>query len=86
MRARLSYLRWKLRGRGYVRLHCASSSFEGLFLGCHGAHYLLFKPLLLDEQGGRHELGGEIEVPRERVLFVQHLVAVERSLPDVAGG
>lgn len=74
MRARLSYFRWKLRGRGLVRLHIPGQpTIEGLLVGCHHGHYLLLQAKMLEDDGAEHQLTGSVDVPRERVLFVQNL-------------
>jgi hypothetical protein len=74
VRAWLVYWLWRLRGRRRVRLHLFDDapSVEGILVGCKGGHYVLLTPKLVTRHG-QHELQGLVEVPRERVVFVQVL-------------
>ena len=64
---------WAVRGKRRVRLHMvdrAAKSVEGILQGRWGGHYVLLAPQIVD--GDRtYSLTGHLEVPAERVLFVQ---------------
>lgn len=66
---------WRVRRRRLVRLHLldVEHSLSGVLLGVVGGHYLLAKPKLLETDERTIPLDGIIEVPRERVLYVQVL-------------
>jgi hypothetical protein len=64
---------WSVRGRRLARLHMSGNdpSIEGILVGRWGGHYVLLKPRLLQEKDRSFSLEGRVEVPAERVLFVQ---------------
>jgi hypothetical protein len=69
-----TYWLWRLRGRRRARLHLSGDrpSVEGLLAGCHGGQYVVLHPKLLTPEGTKL-VEGLLEVPRERVLFIQNL-------------
>ena len=64
---------WKVRGKRLVRLHLDKDqpSVEGLLAGRWGGHYVLLRPSVYETSDRSHSLTGHLEVPAERVLFVQ---------------
>lgn len=71
---------WKMRGKRMVLVHCEDrpgtpvTTFEGILVGKWGGHYVLLKskavtgaadPVLLET----------IEIPAERVIFLQVLAS-----------
>lgn len=66
---------WVLRGRRLARLHLADNapSVEGILVGRWEGHYVLLTPKLLESQGRTYSLDGHLEVPAEKVLYVQVL-------------
>jgi hypothetical protein len=71
----LCKLIWRLRGKRLVRLHLIGQdgSLEGILLGRFGAHYVLITASYLEDKDRTFTLDGHVEVPAERVLFVQVL-------------
>lgn len=75
----LSRLVYAVRGKRRVRLQLEdkpgveSPSIEGLLLGRWSGHYVLLTPRLIQDAGHSIALEGTVEVPAERVLFVQVL-------------
>lgn len=61
------------RRRKLVRLHLQDPhpTVEGVFTGMVAGHYRLLKPELLEATDRTQQLGGELWVPKERVVFVQ---------------
>lgn len=68
---------WKVRGKRRVRLHLLGQapSLEGVLAGRYGGHYVLLVSSLVEAEGRNVPLDGHLEVPAERVLFVQVLGA-----------
>ncbi len=66
-------LLWKVRGKRRVRLHLDENrpSVEGILAGRWGGHYVVLAPNLLAD--GEVPISGHVEVPSERVVFVQVL-------------
>ena len=66
-------LMWAIRGRRLVRLHLAENqpSVEGILVGRWSGHYVVLAPKLLDATQRTFSLDGHLEVPAERVLYVQ---------------
>jgi hypothetical protein len=66
-------LAWTFRGRRYVRLHLEGmeQSLQGVLIGTTRGHYVLFAPSLLEGPKQTVRLDGHVEVPAQRVLFVQ---------------
>lgn len=64
---------WACRGKRLVRLHLADNqpSVEGVLAGRWGGHYVVLAPKLLDATQRTFSLDGHLEVPAERVLYVQ---------------
>lgn len=56
-----------------VRLHFleADHSLEGILVGRYGGHYVLEQPKMLEANDRTVRMSGHIEVPAERVFFVQ---------------
>jgi hypothetical protein len=71
----LARLLWMLRGKRLVRLHLidADPSLEGILAGRWRHHYILLSPKLLETENQTRAIDGHVEVPAERVLFVQVL-------------
>lgn len=69
----LMRLLWAVRGKRLVRLHLAENqpSVEGILAGRWGGHYVVLAPKLLNDAQQTFSLDGHLEVPAERVLFVQ---------------
>lgn len=76
MPAWLLRLLWRLRGKRLVRLHLVDqeASLEGILLGRWSGHYVLLTGTLLEAEGRSIRIDGYMEVPSERVLFVQVLL------------
>lgn len=74
----LMRLIWKVRGKRLARLHLLEekgtpvSTLEGVLLGRWSGHYVLLLPKVVGEDGAT-SLEGTVEVPAERVVFVQVL-------------
>jgi hypothetical protein len=66
---------WWLRGSRLVRLHLEGDtpSFEGILVGRYGGHYVLRDSKMLQAVDQTVALEGRIDVPCERVVFVQQL-------------
>jgi hypothetical protein len=70
---------WAFRGKRRVRLHLidpprgSAPSVEGILQGRWGGHYVVLMPSLIEEVGANAPLDGHLEVPAERVMFVQVL-------------
>ena len=70
---------WKVRGKRMVRLHLIDPpdgqlpSVEGILVGRWSGHYVLLAPRLLETSEESASLDGHLEVPSERVAFVQVL-------------
>lgn len=71
----LARLLWALRRNRRVRLHLLADapSVEGVLTGRWGGHYILLAPTVLQSADETFALDGHLEVPTERVLFVQVL-------------
>lgn len=71
----LMRLIWKVRGKRIARLHLAGDlpSLEGILVGCWSGHYVLLQPKVIETSDRTVALEGTVEVPRERVVFVQVL-------------
>lgn len=69
----LMRLLWAVRGKRLVRLHLADNqpSVEGILAGRWGGHYVVLAPKILDAAQRTFSLDGHLEVPAERVLYVQ---------------
>lgn len=59
--------------RRRVRLHFlgADPSLDGILVGRYGGHYVLEQPTLVEQRNATIALSGHVEVPAERVFFVQ---------------
>jgi hypothetical protein len=74
----MSRLAWRFRRKRLVRVHLATGdahpdtpdTLEGVRLGVWGGHYVLMLGKVVEERGAT-PLAGVLEVPRDRVLFVQ---------------
>ena len=66
---------WALRGKRLARIHLHDNapSAEGILVGRWGGHYVLLTPKLLEAEGRTYSLDGHLEIPAERVLYVQVL-------------
>ena len=66
---------WKVRGKRLARLHLLdpAPSIEGILVGCWGGHYIVIQPKIVEQPDQVVALEGYVEIPRERVLFVQVL-------------
>ena len=64
---------WAVRGKRLVRLHLADNqpSVEGILVGRWSGHYVVLAPKILDADQRTFSLTGRLEVPAERVLYVQ---------------
>ena len=71
----LARILWGLRRNRRARLHLndAGPSVEGVLVGRWGGHYVLLTPSVLEGEDRTFSLEGSLEVPAERVLFVQVL-------------
>lgn len=71
----LGRLLYALRGKRRVRLHLVDPhpTVEGVLVGRWCGHYVLVLPKLLNDEGKTLALEGDLEVPAERVVFVQVL-------------
>lgn len=56
-----------------VRLHFADMdpSIQGLLVGRYGGHYILENPSVLEASDRTIKMSGHVEVPAEKVWFVQ---------------
>jgi hypothetical protein len=72
---------WSFRGKRRVRLHLidppqgSAPSVEGILQGRWGGHYVVLAASVIEEVGAIAHLDGHLEVPAERVMFVQVLGA-----------
>jgi hypothetical protein len=73
MPAWLMRLVWKVRGKRLVRLHLDNDqpSVEGILAGRWSGHYVLLAASVYEGSDRSVSLTGHLEVPAERVLFVQ---------------
>jgi len=64
---------WKVRGKRRVRLHLTDNqpTVQGVLAGKWGGHYVVLTPTILAD--GEVTVSGHVEVPADRVLFVQVL-------------
>jgi hypothetical protein len=74
----LGRILYAFRGRRRVRLHLevkpgAPESVEGVLVGRWSGHYVLLLPKVLESPERTVSLDGTLEVPSERVVFVQVL-------------
>lgn len=76
----LGRILYALRGKRRVRLHLevapgrgAPEAVEGVLLGRWSGHYVLLLPRAIDAVDSSLSLEGSLEVPAERVIFVQVL-------------
>lgn len=73
----LMRLVWKVRGKRMVRVHCEDrpgtpvSTFEGILVGRWGGHYVLLSSKIVNGEADPVQLAGTVEIPAERVVFVQ---------------
>ena len=72
----LARIFYAMRGKRRVRLFLdvpqgRPDTMEGVLIGRWSGHYILMLPQLVNEQGEHLNLEGEVEVPSERVMFVQ---------------
>jgi len=72
----LARIFYALRGKRRVRLHLINDgpSLGGILLGRWAGHYILMIPQLMSEPDQAIALEGLVEVPAEKVLFVQVIV------------
>jgi hypothetical protein len=74
----MSRLAWRFRRKRLVRVHIATGdahpgtpdTIDGVRLGVWGGNIVLMLGKVVEEQGSTM-LTGVLEVPRDRVLFVQ---------------
>jgi hypothetical protein len=67
-------LKWRMRRRKrFVRVHTAEPSYDGILLGRWGGHYILEHASLREAEDRTVKLEGRVEIPAERVMFVQVL-------------
>ena len=73
MPAWIMRLVWKVRGKRRVRLHLTDNqpTVQGVLAGKWGGHYVVLTPTILAD--GEVTVSGHVEVPADRVLFVQVL-------------
>lgn len=70
---------YAVRGKRIVRLHVEDKpgspmpSIDGILLGRWSGHYILLLPKLVQSEEHSVALEGMLEVPAERVIFVQVL-------------
>ena len=71
----LMRLLWRLRGKraACLQLYGDAPAIKGLLCGCWGGHYVVLVPTALVAQDRTEALTGHVEVPKERVMFVQIL-------------
>lgn len=68
---------YAMRGKRRVRLHLEVKpdtpveTIEGVLAGRWAGHYVLLLPKIVRGEGAAISLEGEVEVPAERVVFVQ---------------
>lgn len=68
---------YAVRGKRQVRLHIEDKpgspmpSIDGILLGRWSGHYILLLPKLVQSEDRSVALEGMLEVPAERVVFVQ---------------
>lgn len=74
----LGRLLYAFRGKRPVRLHLVDApgmqttpSIDGLLVGRWSGHYVLLVPRVVLDEGQTRALTGTVEVPAERVLFIQ---------------
>lgn len=74
----LGRLLYSFRGKRQVRLHLAdvpgmatTPSIDGILVGRWAGHYVLLLPKVVLDEGVTRALSGTVEVPADRVLFVQ---------------
>jgi hypothetical protein len=65
--------RRSLRAKRVARLHLKDNapSVEGLLMGRFNGHYILQAPKILETKERTYSLDGWLEVPAEKVLYVQ---------------
>lgn len=70
---------WLFGGKRRVRIHLEDKpgvvmpSLEGILIGRKAGHYILLVPKLIHSTDQSIALEGMVEVPAERVVFVQIL-------------
>lgn len=71
----IARLIWRMRGPRRVMVHIEGmdSSIEGILFGRWGGHYVLQRAALVEETDRKMSLSGAVEIPAERVLFLQVL-------------
>ena len=75
----IARLLYAVRGKRRVRLHIEDKpgapmpSIDGILLGRWSGHYILLLPKLVQSEERSVALEGMLEVPAERVVFVQIL-------------
>lgn len=83
----LGRLIYAMRGKRRVRIHMermgtatadglvspSELTIEGVLLGRWAGHYVLLLPQMVEAEGETVRLEGEVEIPAERVLFMQVL-------------
>lgn len=73
----LARLIWRVRGKRLVLIHCEDrphtpvTTFEGILAGRWGGHYVLLSAKLVKDESDTVSLGQTIEIPADRVVFVQ---------------
>ena len=69
----LARIVYALRGKRRVRLHLVDDgpTLDGVLVGRWSGHYVLLLPRLVKGPEESVELDGLVEVPAERVVFVQ---------------
>ena len=78
----IARLLYAVRGKRRVRLHIEDKpgspmpSIDGILLGRWSGHYILLLPKLVQSEERTIALEGMLEVPSERVVFVQILGSV----------
>lgn len=65
--------RKSMRAKRLARLHLKDNapSVEGLLMGRFNGHYVLSAPKILEAKDRTYSLDGWVEVPAEKVLYVQ---------------
>jgi hypothetical protein len=72
-------LLWYARGKRAVRVYLevregdtsSDATIEGVLVGRWAGHYVLELAHLLENPTSSHALRGHVEIPAERVLFIQ---------------
>lgn len=73
----LARILWSFRGKRLVRLQLIDPpkgslpTLEGILVGCWSGHYVLLAPKAIESATATVTLEGHVEVPKERVAFIQ---------------